>query len=269
MTDYSEWRHDGYDGERFACSWHGDDPRYVALLCHGYGEHAGRYPHVAEHLVAHGAAVYAADHVGHGRSAGERVLVPDYESVVDDFHRLDERARGEHPGLPVVLVGHSMGGTIATRYAQRHGDTLAALVLSGPVLGSWDAATSQLAHEPIPDAPIDVSTLSRDPAVGEAYTADPLVWRGPFKRETLQALDRVLRAINAGPRLGGLPTLWLHGEADALVLLEETRAGIEQVKGDAFTERSYPDARHEIFNETNRAEVLADVTAFVDGVLRR
>src|SRR5690606_8067414 len=197
----------------------------------------GRYPHVAEFLVGHGAAVYAADHVGHGRSDGDRVSVPDYERVVEDFAVLDRRARAEHPGLPVVLVGHSMGGMIAARYAQRYGDTLAALVLSGPVLGSWEASISLLAHDPIPETPIDVSTLSRDPAVGEAYAADPLVWHGPFKRETLQGIDRCLRTIDAGPRLGALPTLWAHGEADTLVLLEETRAGVDRIKGEDFAVR--------------------------------
>ena len=160
-----------------------------------------------------------------------------------------------------------MGGMIAARYAQRYGDRLAALVLSGPVLGSWDATTSLLDHDPIPETPIDVSTLSRDPAVGEAYTADPLVWHGPFKRTTVQSIDRCLRTISEGPGLGALPTLWVHGEADTLVLLDESRAGIERISGQALARRAYPEARHEIFNETNRAEVLADVTRFVDAAL--
>ena len=107
-----------------------------------------------------------------------------------------------HPGLPLVLVGHSMGGMIGARYAQRHGDELSGLVLSGPVLGTWTAATDMLALDEIPDDPLDVSTLSRDPAVGEVYAADELVWHGPFKRTTLEALDAGLRTINDGPKLG-------------------------------------------------------------------
>lgn len=271
MTERRQWRFRGHDGsERAAYGWTGSRaPRYVALLCHGYGEHMGRYPHVAEHLVGHGAVGYGVDHVGHGRSDGEPVLIGDFEDVVDDFHALDLAARAEHPGLPVVLIGHSMGGMIAARYAQRHGDTLAALVLSGPVIGSWEPVTSLLAYDEIPETPIDVATLSRDDAVGRAYAADPLVWHGPFKRPTVEAFVRCLDTIDAGPDLGSLPTMWAHGGDDELVPVEPSRAGVERIRGTALTVRIHPGARHEIFNETNASEILTDVTAFVDGALGR
>jgi alpha-beta hydrolase superfamily lysophospholipase len=207
--------------------------------------------------------VYAVDHVGHGKSAGERVLVPDFEDVVADLHELDRAARREHPGRPVVLLGHSMGGLIAARYAQRYGDTLHALVLSSPLIGSWTAASALLALDEIPDVPLDITTLSRDPAVGETYAADPLVWHGPFKRTTLEAMDRGLAAIAAGTALGDLPLLWIHGEDDQLVPIEGTRAGIERLRGPRFTERTYPQARHELFNELNADEVIGEVTAFI------
>ncbi|MDQ4084559.1 MAG: lysophospholipase [Actinomycetota bacterium] len=267
MADAQEWSYDGYHGRRAARTWPSPDARYVALLCHGYGEHIGRYEHVAEALVEHGAVVHGVDHVGHGRSDGERVLIEDCEPVVGDLHLLAEHATERDPGLPVVLIGHSMGGMLAARYAQRYGDTLAALVLSGPVLGRWDAASSLLAMEEIPDTPIDPDTLSRDPTVGKAYVDDPLVWHGRFRRTTLEALARCLGTIsNSGP-LGALPTLWVHGEDDQLVPIVGTRTGIEELRGSDFTERTYPEARHEVFNETNRDEVLHDVLRFVDRAL--
>jgi alpha-beta hydrolase superfamily lysophospholipase len=255
-----------FTGERediTAREWAAGPPRRLALLAHGYGEHIGRYEYVADTLLRHGAAVYGPDHIGHGRSGGERVVIEDFEEVVTDLHTVAEHARERHPGLPVVLIGHSMGGMIAARYAQRYGDGLAALVLSGPVLGPWGAIKALLGLEEIPDIPIDTATLSRDPAVGEAYTADPLVWHGPFKRRTVEAFDRCLSTIAAGGRLGALPTLWVHGEADELVPLSETRVGIEEIRGDDLTEVIYPDARHEVFNETNKDEVLGDVVEFV------
>ncbi|MQA96414.1 MAG: alpha/beta fold hydrolase [Streptosporangiales bacterium] len=249
-------------------SWPGTSPRYVALLVHGYGEHIGRYEYVADALVRHGAAVYGPDHMGHGRSDGDRVYIENFEEVVTDVHAVAERAAGEHPGLPVVLIGHSMGGMIAARYAQRYGRDLAAIVLSGPVLGRWEP--TRLAElDVIPDTPIDIATLSRDLEVGRAYEADPLVWHGPFKRQTLQALARCLDTINAGGRLGALPTLWVHGAADELVPLVDSRTGIDAVAGTDLRERVYPEARHEVFNETNKDEVLADVTGFIDDVLKR
>src|SRR5262249_46358188 len=116
--------------------WRAERSRYIALIAHGYGEHARRYAHVAEHLMRHGAAGYAPDHLGHGRSDGERALVESVDDLVADLDAVARRAAADHPGLPLVLIGHSMGGLIATRYAQQHGGKLAALVLSGPAVGS-------------------------------------------------------------------------------------------------------------------------------------
>ena len=159
-----------------------------------------------------------------------------------------------------------MGGMIGARYAQLHRDELAGLGAVGPVLGSWSAATGMLALPEIPDDPLDVSTLSRDPSVGEVYSADELVWHGPFKRPTLEALDRGLRTIGEGPKLGDLPTLWVHGAEDALVPIGETRGGIEQLGFTRLEEHVYPGARHEVFNETNQDEVLDTVADFIDDV---
>lgn len=259
-----EWEFSGTAGNVVTRIWPNDRPRYIAVLVHGYGEHIGRYEYVAEKLVDHGAAVYGPDHQGHGKSEGEQVLIGDFNDVVADVRRVEEHARSEHPDTPVVLIGHSMGGMIAAAYAQRYGDGLTALVLSGPVLGSWREATSLLDLPTIPFTPIDVTTLSRDDEVGLRYQSDPLVWHGPFKRTLLEALDRCLEQINEGGRLGKLPTLWVHGEDDRLVPIAGTRPGIEQIRGDDLTERIYPQARHEVFNETNKDEVLADVTGFID-----
>jgi alpha-beta hydrolase superfamily lysophospholipase len=256
-----EWEFTGERERVTAREWPAETPSWLALLAHGYGEHIGRYEYVADTLLRHGAAVYGLDHIGHGRSAGERALVPDFEEVVTDLRTVEDQARTRHPGLPVVLIGHSMGGMIAARYAQRYGDGLAALVLSGPVLGRWGPIQALLDLDEIPDLPIDPATLARDLSVGAAYEADPLVWHGPFKRPTVEAFDRCLSAIATGGRLTP-PTLWVHGEADELVPLAETRAGIEEIRGADFTEIIYPGARHEVFNETNKDEVLAAVTDF-------
>ncbi|KAB2348899.1 alpha/beta hydrolase [Actinomadura rudentiformis] len=261
------WEFAGVRGAITAHAWHREDPRYIAILTHGYGEHLGRYEHVAETLVRHGAVVCGPDHLGHGRSAGEPVLIEDFADVVADLHTVVESARSDHPDLPVVLIGHSMGGMIATRYAQLHGRDLTALVLSGPVLGRWDALSALLGLDEIPDIPIDPDTLSRDPAIGKAYTEDPLVWHGPFKRALLLATDACMRQIGEHGSLGDLPTLWIHGEDDQLVPLDGTRTGIEQIRGTDLTERIFFGARHEVFNETNRDEILSEVTAFLDRAL--
>jgi alpha-beta hydrolase superfamily lysophospholipase len=256
----------GNQAELAISVWPNHDARHIVVLAHGYGEHLGRYEHVAGHLVERGAMVAGPDHLGHGGSGGERVLITDFELVVDDLHSVVERTKARHSGLPLVLVGHSMGGMIAARYAQLHREELTGLVLSAPVLGSWTAATDMLSLDEIPDTPLDVSTLSRDPSVGEAYEADELMWHGPFKRPTLEAIAAALETINAGPKLGALPALWMHGDADRLVPLSETKAGIATLAFSDLQTVIYPGARHEVFNETNRDEVLAATAEFIDSV---
>lgn len=267
MAPTSEFDLQGTEGRIQAYRWDAESPRYVALVVHGYAEHAGRYEHVAQALVENGAAVFAADHLSHGRSDGEAGRFEDIEHMVDDTGRLVAIAHGEHPDLPIVMIGHSMGGIVAARYAQEHGSELAALVLSGPAIGGNPDLFGLVELPELPPIPLDPDWLSRDPEVGRRYTEDPLVYSGPFKRETLEALVASVEKVAGGGDLGSLPTLWIHGEQDALCPLPQAREAVERIRGEALEEHVYPEARHEIFNELNQDEVIGDVTAFLDRAL--
>jgi alpha-beta hydrolase superfamily lysophospholipase len=256
----------GTKGKIMIHRWRGDEPRFVVLLAHGYGEHAGRYQHVAERLVAEGAAVYSPDHLGHGLSEGERAMIETVEDLVDDFALVGRIAADEHPGLPVIVLGHSMGGIVATAFVQRDPSPFAALILSGPAIGGNPDLIGLLELDPIPDVPIDPASLSRDPAVGEAYAGDELVYHGPFKRETLTAMNAANEAIAAGPKLDELPLLWVHGSADAVVPLETAREAVHGLGAADLEEHVYEGAAHEVFNETNKDEVLDHVAAFANRV---
>ena len=237
------------------------------LIVHGYAEHIGRYEHVAQRLLADGAVVYGPDHLGHGQSDGERALIIEGEHLTADLDLVARLARDENPGLPLVVIGHSMGGLIAARYAQAHRGDLAALVLSGPILAANPDFEALAEMDPMPEVPIDPAVLSRDPAVGEAYIADPLVYNGPFKAPTLRAMFGAVHALADEPGFGTLPVLWIHGEEDALAPLAPTAEAFEHLRGDATEQKVYSEARHEIFNETNRSEVLDDVVEFVNRAL--
>ena len=100
----------------------------------------------------------------------------------------------------MILIGHSMGGLIAARYAQLHSEELVGLVLSGPAIGGNVALEGLLDLDPIPEIPIDPASLSRDPNVARDYAADPLVWNGPFQRQTLEALIAAIADVAEGPR---------------------------------------------------------------------
>lgn len=261
---------DGTDGRLAVHRWTPEgDARGVVVLAHGIGEHGRRYDHVAAHLNADGFAVIAPDHRGHGRSDGTPGLIEDIEVLVTDFGAVAAAAHEESDGTPVVIAGHSMGGIITTRAFQRGLLPFAdAWVLSGPVVGGNPAIFALLEMDPIPDVPIDPGMLSRDPAVGEAYAADPLVYHGPLVRPTLQSLKDAVAVIAAADPIGAVPTLYLHGEDDPLAPYEVSKVAVEALGLDALEQISYPGARHEIFNETNKDEVLADVSAFLRRVTR-
>jgi alpha-beta hydrolase superfamily lysophospholipase len=246
--------------------WRADNPARLVVLAHGYAEHIGRYQHVAEALVRRGSTVVGPDHVGHGRSQGEPALAEDFEPMVDDLRAVVQEARGD---LPVVMVGHSMGGLIATRYAQRHREDLAGLVLTGPAVGLSPVFEGWLAAPELPSDPIDVATLSRDRSVGEAYAADPLVWRGGWKRPTVEAFVAADKAIAEGPGFGDLPLLYIHGADDQLVPADLARPFIVRLAGPNSELHVLDGARHEVLNEVDKDETIGMVASFAERVTAR
>jgi len=176
------------------------DPTAVVAIAHGAGEHSGRYAHVAGRLNAEGYAVYAVDHRGHGRSQGPRALIDRIDNAVADLDKLIVLARERHPSVPLILLGHSMGGTVAVSYALAHQDRLSGLILSGP-LAAIDPvpAPTRLAATALskvaPRAPaiaVDSSLVSRDPAVVDDYRSDPLVHHGKLPVRTVAELAEAI-----------------------------------------------------------------------------
>lgn len=262
----SEITLNGQIGKVVVHKWDAPTPTFVVILAHGFGEHAGRYAHVAAALNGIGGTVYGPDHAGHGLSEGERARADKSEDIVTDFAAVGDLAQSENPGLPLVVIGHSLGGIIATRYVQRYAAP-AALVLSDPIIGGNPGFSALLGMDPLPPVPLDPAALSRDPKVGEVYAADPLIYHGPLQRESLQGLVDEVELIKAGGTFGDIPTLWLHGLSDPLAPYDATLEVIEIVKGSNLEAKTYEGAMHEIFNETNQDEVIGDVTAFLTKTL--
>ncbi|MEA1902028.1 MAG: alpha/beta hydrolase [Actinomycetota bacterium] len=257
----------GSEGQVFYRRWDPEEPAVrIVLIVHGYAEHGGRYDHVAKALTAKGAVVYAQDHIGHGRSDGERALITDFEHVVDDLHGLAGIAMKEHAGLPLALVGHSMGGLLTARFAQRWPDEVAGVAFCGAVIGDWDWARDVLAEPDLPFVSFDPAALSRDPLVGESYATDPLVYHGQYKRGLLEAevvaLDRFQRDID---RIT-MPVLLLHGTDDPFVPYERSLQAARDMPTDDVEVHVYEGARHEVLNETNRDEVMGHLTAWTQRI---
>lgn len=230
--------------------------RAVLLVAHGYGEHSGRYQNLVDYMVPRGYAVWALDHRGHGRSDGERVHVESYTEYLTDLKTFFDLVRKENPSPSIYLLGHSMGAAIATAYTPEHQHELAGLILSGGGI-----ATDKAPPRP---ANLDLAaTLSRDPAVVQAYRDDPLVYHGPPPDARASALAQMRTRL---PDLVGqitLPILVMAGAASPLGDGPRSEALFEAVSSKDKTLKLYPELMHEIFNEPEHPHVMADLEAWL------
>lgn len=253
-------------------------PRGVVQLLHGVGEHAGRYRELASELARRGFTVYADDHRGHGRTGmrqhGDaaklgRLGVGGHRAAVAAVWQFTQLIRGENPGLPLVLIGHSWGSFLAQILVNDHPDAFDAVVLSGSALRWPGSLNSGDLNAPWKTKEATgVEWLSSDPAVGPAFLADPLTTTTP--------LLRLFGPIDA-LRLFGRPRRGLGADIPLLLMVgrDDTVGGPRSVHrlADAYRRRSgftdvttlvYPGARHEIFNEVRKTDVFADLFAWLD-----
>ncbi|MEX1281379.1 MAG: lysophospholipase [Acidimicrobiia bacterium] len=244
-----------------------DAPAATVLVVHGLAEHSGRWEQVGSWLTDAGFRVVSFDLPGFGESSGERAYVEAFGDYLDVVEDLIGELRA-HPE-PLVLYGHSMGGLISLAYALSDRLQPDLLVLSAPAVDAkvpgWQRATAPLLSRLAPKLslpnPIDGLQLSRDPAVGEAYFADPLVHTEATMRlgaEFFATMDRV------GEQLADLerPTLVIHGGADTIVFPEFTAP-----LGDlpTVTRRLWPNLRHETHNEPEGEQVIGEVADWIHG----
>lgn len=271
--DHSTSTFDAFDGLKiFHQAWVPEgSPRSTVIVVHGLGEHSGRYAHVAQALAGAGHAVHALDHRGHGRSGGRRTFVRSYDEFLrdlDQFRHLVERA-----DVPTVLIGHSMGGNIATGYALGDGADIAALVLSGPALHVGDdfsparlavfRAIAKVAPTFRPQG-LPADAISRDAQVVAAYLADPLVFTGKITAGLGAALIGAMQSFPARYHELRMPILLLHGTEDRLADIAGSRALQAGAVGADVTARYYDGLYHEVFNEPERDRVIADLVDWLD-----
>jgi acylglycerol lipase len=252
------------------------DARAVLLLVHGLGEHSGRYQNVAQFFVPLGYAVYAFDHIGHGKSEGQREYVDRYEEYTSTLDQYYQKVRKWQAGKPIYLVGHSLGGLIAVSYLLESQNGLAGAILSAPSLAPPDGispttlAAARVLSRIAPRMGVqklDSTGISRDPEVVKAYDEDPLVFHGKtparMAAEGLRMIDDVRRSMH---RIT-LPVLALHGAEDKMINPVCSQSLYELAGSEDKTLRQYPGLHHEIFNEPEREEVFKEMHAWLEARL--
>ncbi len=238
------------------------------VILHGLGEHAGRYRHVAAFFVARGFAVRTYDHRGHGRSEGKRGDVPGNDTLLDDARAVmaDWRAQPRTPAVPPLLLGHSMGGLFAARLAAEGRTPLSGLVLSSPALALPLNGAQKLMLKTLSVlAPgltvsngLKLRYLSHDAAVVAAYQADPLV----HDRISARLLNAMLAAIASAQQAAAslsMPVLLLVSGRDRLVDARGSRDFHARLQPALARLIEYPSLYHELFNETDAAQVFGDL----------
>lgn len=246
-----------------------DNPKAIIVLVHGLAEHCGRYDYVVQKLNEFGYGVYRFDNRGHGRSGGKRGYLDDFHLFIDDADLFVDRAKSENPGLPVFMLGHSMGGFITAGYGCKCPGKLEGQVFSGPViieLAIFDPLKEMdVVNAPETPIPNSLSALiCRDQEVVKDYENDPLV----LKETTLKLLTNVfLEGVSwLGENLKNYdyPCLILHGGDDQIVDKASAEYLYENIAVTDKTLKIYKNLYHEILNEAEKDQVLADIKNWMD-----
>lgn len=254
-------------GTQLRRRWAVDGAKAAVLIVHGIGEHSGRYVHVGDHLESRGYDVLAYDQVGYGQSAGRRAFVNSFDEFLDDAEALLAERRAT--GLPVVLLGHSLGGLVAATYLESDRPQPDAAVLSAPALGAVVPAWQRLfapiigrfAPKVFIPSKIDGPLLSHDPQVQTDYENDPLGVQGAtagLGKELFATMETTSAAISQIT----VPTYVLHGSADELV---PPKFSLPLADLPNVTYRSWEGLRHECLNEYEKIDVMNELADWLDG----
>jgi alpha-beta hydrolase superfamily lysophospholipase len=240
-------------------------PKAVILLVHGLGEHSCRYGHVAQYFVEAGLGVCALDLPGHGQSYGTPGHVSQFNDYLDAVGAVQAQVIRDYDNVPMVLLGHSMGGLVAANYLLEHQQDFCACVLSAPLFriddppGKVMQGALKTLSKTMPRMGVqklDPSGVSRDPLVVHRYKNDPLVHHGRLSaRLVFEMFGAMKRAMDFVGTVR-LPVLLLHGGQDKMTSIDGSRQYYKNLAAQDKRLRTYPNLYHEVFNEPEHKHIL-------------
>ena len=253
--------------------WRPSTARRAVLIVHGLAEHSERYEWVARWLAQREYAVHAYDQRGHGESEGPRNHAPSFAALLDDLEAFLTCVRREEPDLPLILLGHSMGGLVVAGLLCERSPRVAAAVLTGPALapaspiGRVALAGARAVARLLPwlrfETGIDPRGLTHDRAIVDAYVNDPRIDLRVSLRLITELLWTAPRVAARAARIE-VPVWIAHGEADRLCRVEGSRAFHAGLAVPGAELRTYPGLLHEILNEPERGSILAEMHRWIE-----
>jgi len=249
------------------------EAKAVVVLIHGAAEHIGRYAHVAGKLTGAGYAVYGYDMRGHGKSDGKRGYFRTFEDPINDLAQYIDLIRQTQADKKLFVFAHSMGAVVALGYILRENVEIDGLVTSGVPLTMDESVPNFLIsavrtiNQVAPDAPLvslDVTGMSRDPAVLATWTTDPHVNLTLLRVRTTLGILGTVRHIRANLADITLPIFIIHGGGDRIVDSSGSQALYDGVAAEDKSLKIYPELYHEVVNEPERDMVLNDILNWLD-----
>ena len=247
-------------------------PRGVVVVTHGIRDHALRYESFARRLTEQGFTVYAQDLRGHAHSGGVRQRFDSMDQMIADTNIVVSRAIRQHPSLPVFVLGHSLGGLIATAYAESHADKVRGVVLSGAALkpprsvSGFEIGLARFVGSIAPWLPlqqVDDSEFSRDEAVMVKLRSDPLVVRDKLPAASVVAAVNGMGEVRKKVDRLKMPLLILHGTGDKVNPIEGSQELNQAAPSTDKTLKTYPGLYHDLFHEPEHAGVESDIMAWL------
>ncbi len=249
-----------------------ENVKAILFLVHGLGEYCGRYTNHVNHYVPLGYAVYGLDHLGHGKSDGEREVIERFADYTDPLTRYYQMVKGWQPGKPVFIFGHSMGGLITCCYLLDHQADFKGVILSAPAIKVSDSISpmtitmGKILSRIAPKAGVlalDASGISRDPEVVKAYVNDPLVFHGKTPARLAAEMLKAMMRVTAEADKITLPFIVVQGSKDIIVDPSGAQMLYDKAGSRDKTLKVYEGLYHEVHNEPERSTMFKDVEAWL------
>ena len=252
-----------------------NEEKAVIALVHGFGEHSGRYGHVAEYFNKNGYSVFALDNRGHGKTGGQRGHTPTYDHLMQDLDVFLEKVNDLFPDTKIIVYGHSMGGGIVTNYLIRRKPNVIGGLVTGPFYRTAEPPPAfqlflgkimQNIYGAFPDkAKVPPEYISKDSAVVDKYKNDPLVHNKMSAKLGMSLLESGEYAIEHASEVT-IPFYIMHGEVDKLTAVDGSR-DFNKKAGDNVKLETFPGLYHEIHNEPEQTMIFEKMVEWCDQLI--